>query len=112
MEVVEAAEVRGAEVVEGAEVRGVEMVEGAEVSGVEVVEDMEGSGVEVSCTTSAGKAEGKIRFKRQGRTDGEKQHPPKKTRMYSHTCIHIFTKTHIHVHTYTHTHIYISNIQA
>ena len=79
MEVVEAAEVRGAEVVEGVEVRGVEVVEAVEVSWVEVVEAMEGSGVEVSCTTSAGKAEGKIRFKMQGRTDGEKQHPPKKT---------------------------------
>lgn len=67
MEVVEAAEVRGAEVVEGVEVRGVK------------VEAMESSGVEVSCTTSAGKAEGKIRFKMQGRADGEKQHPPKNT---------------------------------
>ena len=67
------------EVVEAAEVRGAEVVEGVEVRGVEVVEAMESSGVEVSCTTSAGKAEGKIRFKMQGRADGEKQHPPKNT---------------------------------
>ena len=68
-EVVEAAEVRGAEAVEGAEVRGVEVVEAMESSGVEVevVEAMESCGVEVSCTTSAGKAEGEIKIQNAGK---------------------------------------------